>query len=111
MTSIPSERDIDSWLAEYVGELLTRQAAEINRDATFDSFGLDSATAVGITGELEEWLGIQIDPDVAYDYPTIRSLGRHLAALVAQETSGMAEQGEEASSWPRMTAWLSSCPG
>lgn len=83
MTDIPTEREIDSWLAEYVGELLTLPSAEIDRDATFDSFGLDSATAIGITGELEEWLGISIDPDVAYEYPTIRSLGRHLAALVA----------------------------
>lgn len=83
MTGIPTEREIGDWLAEYVGELLTVPVSDIDRDATFDSFGIDSATAIGITGELQEWLGISIDPDVAYEHPTIRSLGRHLATLVA----------------------------
>lgn len=81
MAHIPTEREIETWLAEYVGELLALPSGEIDPDATFDSFGLDSATAIGITGELEEWLGISIDPDVAYNYPTIRSLSSHLAAL------------------------------
>ncbi len=94
MTSIPTEPEIGSWLAEYIGELLTRPSAEINRDATFDSFGLDSATAVGITGELEEWLGIPVDTDVAYDYPTVRLLGRHLATLVvAKDVRSRTGQG------------------
>jgi acyl carrier protein len=85
MTAMPGEQEIGSWLADYVGELLARPAAEVDRDGTFDSFGLDSATAIGITGELEEWLGIRIDPQAAEDYPTIRLLSRHLAARVAAE--------------------------
>lgn len=80
---IPGEREIDGWLAEYVGELLALPGSAIDRDATFDSLGLDSVTAIGITGELAEWLGVPVNPAVADDYPTIRSLGRHLAALVA----------------------------
>ncbi|WP_042411250.1 acyl carrier protein [Streptacidiphilus carbonis] len=79
MTSIPAEHEIDSWLAEYIGELLTLPSAEIDREATFDSLGLDSATAIAITGELEDWLGLQLDPNVAYVHPTIRSLSRYLA--------------------------------
>ena len=82
MVRIPTEREIDSWLAEYVGELLAMPSGEVDRDATFDSFGLDSAAAIMITGELEEWLGMSIDPHVAYDYPTIRLLRCHLVTLV-----------------------------
>lgn len=83
MTSIPGERAIGEWLADYIGELLARPGGDVDRDTTFDSFGLDSATAIGITGELAEWLGIPVAPDVAEEYPTIRSLSRHLAALAA----------------------------
>jgi acyl carrier protein len=80
---VPGEPEIGGWLADYVGELLAVPGAEIDRDATFDSFGVDSATAIIITGELQDWLQIPVSPDVAEDYPTIRSLGRHLATLVA----------------------------
>jgi len=85
MTAIPCDREIGNWLADYVGELIHAPGAEIDRDGTFDSFGLDSAAAIGITGELEQWLGIRIDPYVVDDHPTIRSLSLHLAALVATE--------------------------
>jgi acyl carrier protein len=89
VTAIPGEQEIGDWLAGYVGELLARPAAQIDRDTAFDCFGLDSATAIGITGELEEWLGISIDPGAAEDYPTIRLLGRHLAARVAARHTAM----------------------
>jgi acyl carrier protein len=85
----PGEQEIGDWLAGYVGELLARPAAEIDRDTAFGSFGLDSATAIGITGELEEWLGIGIDPEAAEEYPTIRLLGQHLAARVAARRTAM----------------------
>lgn len=91
--NIPTELEIGIWLADYVGELLARPSAEISRDATFDSFGLDSATAIGITGELAEWLGIPVDPDVAYDYPTIHLLGRHLATLMARDVIDRIDAG------------------
>lgn len=41
-------------------------------------YGLDSVTAVGLAGELEEWLGRQITPTLIYDYPTIAGLIQYL---------------------------------
>jgi len=79
MSIAPAAHEISEWLASYVGELVARPASEIDHDATFESFGIDSANMIGITGELQAWLGNSIDPDAAYEYPTIRSLAGYLA--------------------------------
>jgi acyl carrier protein len=87
MTVRPTKHQIDDWLVSYVAELLARPASDIDRDATFDSFGIDSANVIGITGELQAWLGITIDPEAAYEYPTIRALAHHLAGLTEAASS------------------------
>ena len=45
----------------------------------FTYYGLDSVQAVGLTGDLEIWLGRRLSPTLAWDYPNIESLARHLA--------------------------------
>lgn len=95
MTISLVEQEIGDWLASYVGELIARPASEIDHDATFDSFGIDSANVIGITGELQAWLGISIDPEAAYDYPTIRALAGYLAELVAGLPGDRSDLGKD----------------
>ena len=45
-------------------------------------FGLDSAAAVGITGELEQWLGRRLSPTLVYSYPTIATLAHHIKNIL-----------------------------
>ena len=52
---------------------------QVDTTAPFDSYGLDSAAAVGMTGELEEWLEADVDPVLPYDYPTVEALARRLS--------------------------------
>jgi len=73
--------EIQDWLVSYLARLLETPPAEIDVDASFDQFALDSVNAIGMTGDLESWLGVRIDPMVAYDYPTIRTLSEYLAEL------------------------------
>ena len=59
----------------------TNAAVMIESDVTipFDNFALDSATAITMSGDLEDWLGRSVDPMLVYDYPTIADLAEHLA--------------------------------
>jgi acyl carrier protein len=83
----PRDReDIELWLVDYLTRLLKLEATEVRADATFDSFGLDSAATVGLTGDLSEWLRMEVDPSVAYDHPTITSLSKYLAEEVVKAT-------------------------
>jgi acyl carrier protein len=51
----------------------------IDPDAKFSRLGLDSVNSVTLIIALEEWLGMELDPGLAFDYPTLRKLSEHLA--------------------------------
>ena len=71
--------DVQGWIVAYLSNLLETDPDNIDTSITFDRYGLDSAAAVGMTGDLEDWLGIEVDPTALYDYPTIESLVAYLA--------------------------------
>jgi acyl carrier protein len=70
--------DIQEWLINYLARALERSPDEIDVTVPFDDFALDSATAIGMTGELEDWLGKHVDPTLVYDYPTIEQFSQCL---------------------------------
>ena len=71
--------EIQAWIVSYLAELLEVDPDEINVSISFDRYGLDSSVAVGLTGDLENWMERKLDPTLLYDYPTIESLAQHLA--------------------------------
>jgi acyl carrier protein len=71
--------DIETWLIAYIARSLEVEANELDPTVPFDRYGLASAAAYEMMGDLETWLGIPFDPTLPYDYPTIRSLSAHLA--------------------------------
>jgi acyl carrier protein len=70
--------EIQQWLIDYLARSLERSPDEIDVTVPFDDFALDSATAIGMTGELEDWLGKHVDPTLVYDYPTIEQFSQCL---------------------------------
>lgn len=71
--------EIQAWIVSYLAELLEIDPDDVNVTIPFDRYGLDSSVAVGMTGDLEDWMGKKLDPTLLYDYPTIESLAKHLA--------------------------------
>lgn len=83
--SPPSVTEIQAWLVSYVAEMLEIEPSEVDMALEFNDYGLDSSAAVGITGDLEEWLERELDPTLLYDYPTIESIAQHLASELKRE--------------------------
>lgn len=65
-------------MVEYLADLLETDTDEIDVTVPFDRYGLDSSAAVGLTGELEDWLGEEVPPTLLYDYPTVEALVEYL---------------------------------
>ena len=84
----PSESAIRDWCVEYLVRTLDLQAQAIDPDVKFVRLGLDSANSVYLIVELEEWLGIELTPDLLFEYPTIAELARCLAGRRAGDNSG-----------------------
>ncbi|MEO0969590.1 MAG: acyl carrier protein [Cyanobacteria bacterium J06639_18] len=74
-----STEEIQVWFISYLTELLDIQPNDVDINSSFESFGLNSSAAVAMTGDLEEWLGYEIEPTIVYDYPTIEALARYLS--------------------------------
>jgi acyl carrier protein len=74
-----SQSDIAAWLAHSIAGITGVRPQEVSPVVPFTRLGLDSAAAVALTGELEEWLGRRLDPTLLYDYTTIEALAGHLA--------------------------------
>jgi acyl transferase domain-containing protein/acyl carrier protein len=70
---------IEKWLVEKLSNLLGVDPKEIDVREPFASYGMGSTEAVSLSGELGDWLGQTVPADLAYEYPTIETLARHLS--------------------------------
>ena len=79
-----SKEEIRNWLIQQMSGLLNVEPDDVETEIPFDRYGLESADAVGLTAELEDWMGCKIDdPTLLYEYPTIEILSEHLAEQYA----------------------------
>lgn len=74
-----TESDIRAWCAEYLAKTLKRSAKLIDPNARFARLGMDSVALASFVVGLEEWLRIELTPDVVFEHATIAGLARHLA--------------------------------
>ena len=74
-----SRQEIEAWLTSYVSSLLNIPESEVDKTISFEQFGLDSAAAVAMTGDLARWLGSELDPNSTMEYRTIQSLAEAIA--------------------------------
>jgi acyl carrier protein len=72
---------IESWCVSYVSRILNIPEGKVDPNVEVDRFGLDSATAVALIMDLEELLGVELVPEILFEYPTLASLSQHLAGL------------------------------
>ena len=77
--NLPNTAEIQTWLVSYLAELLEIEPDEVDVTIPFDRYGLDSSAAVELSGDLEDWLGRELDPTLLYDYPTVEALAKHLS--------------------------------
>jgi acyl carrier protein len=75
----PSEAAIRDWCVAYLARTLDLPERTIDTEMTFARMGLDSANSVFLIVELEDWLGLELTPDLVFEHPTIGELARHLA--------------------------------
>lgn len=71
--------EIQEWIINHVARSNSVLPAKVNVTAPFEDLAVDSATAIGMTGELQDWLGKRVDPTWLYDYPTNETFSAHLA--------------------------------
>jgi acyl-CoA synthetase (AMP-forming)/AMP-acid ligase II/3-oxoacyl-(acyl-carrier-protein) synthase/acyl carrier protein len=71
--------EIRRWLVARLAAALGVAESEIDPHRHLAGTGLTSVRVIGLTGELEEWLGRPLSPTLVYEYPTLEELAHHLA--------------------------------
>ena len=76
--AMPTETEIRDWCLAYVRRIVDNPGVAVGTDIGFAEMGLDSATSAYFIVELEEWVGVELEPELVFDYPTIAELARHI---------------------------------
>ncbi|MFD1152306.1 acyl carrier protein [Saccharothrix hoggarensis] len=75
---------VQEWLVEKIATRLGVAADQVATDQYFDEFDLDSTEALVLSGELENWLGFELETTALWYHPTIADLARY----IVQERAG-----------------------
>jgi acyl carrier protein len=77
--------EIKTWFRQHIARLLSLDPEEVDVEADFDGFGLDSVQGVDMVTALEDWLGLDEDLpiDVIFDAASISDAADSVAAILA----------------------------
>lgn len=78
LTARRTPEQIRSWLVDRVAYYVMLPAQEIEPDVSLAEYGLDSVYAFALCGEIEDTLGIPIEPTLLWDVDTLTTLTAHL---------------------------------
>lgn len=76
---------IRSWLMERVAYYLELPAGQIDPEASVAEYGLDSVYAFVLCGDIEDVLGLSVEPTVVWDFDTLTALTAHLVESAATQ--------------------------
>jgi len=80
-----TKTEILNALKEEIARETGLPVSNIGEDASFYSLGLDSISSVFVLDELEKKLGIELNPVLFWDYPTVRLLADHITSMRTHE--------------------------
>ncbi|NJN88742.1 MAG: acyl carrier protein [Leptolyngbyaceae cyanobacterium SL_7_1] len=64
----------------YLARSLQVNSNDIDPGKAFATYGLDSAVAVSMTTDLGDWLELDLEVMLLWEYPTIASVSEYLAS-------------------------------
>lgn len=86
-----SIEEIREWLIQNIADRLEVEPEELDLEEPITSYGLSSREAIMLSGELEDWIGFSLPPELLYEYPEIDELSEELI----RRAKAFQEQNEE----------------
>ena len=74
-------KDIEYFISTKLADVLKIDANTIDVTAPFESYGIDSITAVRMVGELEDLIDMELPTSLLWEYNNIEKLSQHLISL------------------------------
>lgn len=85
MSNVSERYGVKAWLSEYLSREHAIDPDRVRLKTTFSELGIDSATGVAMTLDVGQWLEIEIEPTVIFDYPTVELFCSHVEHIHQQK--------------------------
>jgi len=82
-----TSQDIKEWITNYIAGSIKVPPANVDIHAEFESLGLDSITAVEMTGDLSDFLRIDIEPSIVHEHRSVAALADEVFLVVTSSSS------------------------
>jgi acyl carrier protein len=69
---------VQDWLVDKLAQRLNVEPSSLDVNQYFDEFNLDSTEALILAGELENWLGFELETTALWYHPTVASLAQYI---------------------------------
>ena len=76
---------VETWMTSWLVARAGVEPGDVDLEKPFADYGLDSMTAVEMSGEIEDWSGIQLTPIVAWNYPTVAQLSAYIVDQISSD--------------------------
>ncbi|KIH99204.1 hypothetical protein LP52_08745 [Streptomonospora alba] len=77
-SGLPEQSEIELWLLGRLAFYLQCSEDDIDPGAPLAEMGMDSVYAVTLAGDIEDAYSLEVDPTLAWDYPTARAIAGFL---------------------------------
>lgn len=74
-----TQQKLRAWLVAELARMVKIDEAAVDTAKTFDAYGLDSRSAVQVSGKLEKVVERRLSPAILFDHETIDALAEHLS--------------------------------
>lgn len=74
-----TREEFELWLVERIADRVGASPEDIDPELPFTDSGMDSRSALGLSGELEALIDRRLSPSLAWEYPSPRELAAYLA--------------------------------
>ena len=100
------QREIADWMTQWLVARAGVTPGNIDRDKPFSEYGLDSLTAVELSGEIEDWSDIVVTPADAWNHPTVVAMSTFIAEQIVAAGGSPAAPPDVAPAAPDDTTTL-----
>ena len=76
-----SAEEIQAWITAKVAEAAQVDVSEVDIAAPINELGVDSLDMLTLTGDVAEWLGVDIPASLFWELPAIEDVSQRLARL------------------------------
>ncbi|MEW9533751.1 acyl carrier protein [Microbispora sp. NPDC049125] len=85
MRTMFDQAGLELWLTEKIAMYLAIAPEAIDPTTPLAEYGMDSVYALSLFGDIEDELGLEVEPTLAWDYPTIVAIAGYLCEELATQ--------------------------